>query len=221
MVEVGDEIDIELVQDSNNTAGLDGKGYNGNFIVDGIIDAYQFTFQNTDTNGVERNTGTFVDTTNSRNLFLPRFSIKNNQKNFTVYRSSVVEPYIKDQNDGVYVLELLNSDYAPPQEFTPKKYKQNVTYYYPQQDRDNIVENSPSAVSFCKRAPLGKVEINDLKNSVTRETIDKFNKSFNIGYAITGITSVSAGIVTVTFENQHDLNGLITHENLVTGVVMP
>ena len=52
MVEVGDEIDIELVQDSNNTAGLDGKGYNGNFIVDGIIDAYQFTFQNTDTNGV-------------------------------------------------------------------------------------------------------------------------------------------------------------------------
>ena len=218
MVEVGDEIDVELVQDSNNTAGLDGKGYNGNFIVDGIIDAYQFTFQNTDTNGVERNTGTFVDTTNSRDLFLPRFSIKNNQKNFTVYRSSVVEPYIKDQNDGVYVLELLNSDYAPPQEFTPKKYKQNVTYYYPQQDRDNIVENSPAAVSFCKRAPLGKVEINDLRNSVTRETIDKFNKSFNIGYAITGITSVSAGIVTVTFENQHDLNGLVTHENLVTGV---
>ena len=59
MVEVGDEIDVELVQDSNNTAGLDGKGYNGNFIVDGIIDAYQFTFQNTDTNGVERNTGNF------------------------------------------------------------------------------------------------------------------------------------------------------------------
>ena len=27
------------------TAGLDGKGYNGNFIVDGIIDAYQFTFK--------------------------------------------------------------------------------------------------------------------------------------------------------------------------------
>ena len=92
-------------------------------------------------------------------------------------------------------LEVLAADYAPPQEFTPKKYEQNVTYFYPQQDRDNIVENSPPAAkSFAKRAPLGKVDINDAKNSVTRETIDKFNKSFNVGYAITGITSVSAGI---------------------------
>lgn len=217
-VEVDDIIKVENIQDSNNTAGLDGQGYNGFFTVNGIIDAYQFTFANTDNSGDERNTGTFIDTTNSRNLFLPRFSINNNNKNFTVYRTSVVEPYIKNQNDGVYLLELLSCDYAPPQEFTPKKYKQNVTYFYPQQDRDNVVENPPASVSFARRTPLGKVDINDLKNSVTRETLDKFNKTFNIGYAVSSVSNISAGIVTVTFTNQHDLNGLATHENLVSGV---
>ena len=78
LVEVGDIIFVENVQDSNNTPGLPNKGYNGFFTVTGLIDAYQFNFANTDTNGVERNTGNFVDTTNSRNLFLPRFSINNN-----------------------------------------------------------------------------------------------------------------------------------------------
>ena len=105
-----------------------------------------------------------------------------------------------------------------PQEFTPKKYEQNVTYFYPQQDRDNIVVNPPAAKSFAKRAPLGKVDINDARNSLTRETLDKFLTSFNVGYGVSGVTAVSAGVCTVTFTNQHDLSGLITHENLVTGV---
>ena len=218
MVEVGDIIRVENVQDSNNTGGLDNKGYNGFFTVNGIIDAYQFTYPNTDNAGVERNTGNFVDTTNSRNLFLPRFAINDNGKNLSVYRSTVVEPYIKGEEDGVYLLEVLASDYAPPQEFTPKKYKQNVTYYYPQQDRDNIVINPPTAKSFAKRSPLGKVDIDDARNSLTRETLDKFLKTFNVGYAISSVTPVSAGIVTITFENQHDLNGLVIHENLSSGV---
>ena len=94
---VGDVIFVENVQDSNNTGGLDGKGYNGFFTVTGIIDAYQFTYANTDIDGVERNTGNYVDTTNNRNLFLPRFSINDNKKNFSVYRSTVVEPYIRGE----------------------------------------------------------------------------------------------------------------------------
>ena len=218
LVEVGDIIFVENVQDSNNTPGLPNKGYNGFFTVTGLIDAYQFNFANTDTSGVERNTGNFVDTTNSRNLFLPRFSINNNNKNFSVYRSSVVEPYIRGENDGVYLLEVLSADYAPPQEFTPKKYEQNVTYYYPQQDRDNIDINPPAAKSFARRNPVGKVDINDMRNSLTREAGDKFLKTFNVGYAVSSVTPVSAGICTIGFENQHDFGGLITHENLVTGV---
>jgi hypothetical protein len=218
MVEVGDIIYVENIQDSNNTDGLPNRGYNGYFTVSGIIDGYQFTYPNTDNDGVERNTGTYVDTTNTRNLFLPRFSINNNQKNLSVYRTTVVEPYVRDQNDGVYLIELLAADYAPPQEFTPKKYEQNVTYYYPQQDRDNIVVNPSASRSFAKRAPLGKVEIDDLKRSITREASDKFLKTFNVGLAVSSVTAFSAGIVTVTFTNQHNLNGLVTYENLVSGV---
>jgi len=216
MVEVGDIIFVENVQDSNNTGGLDNKGYNGFFTVTGLINGYQFNYANTDNSGVERNTGTFVSTTNTRNLFLPRFSINNNTKNFSVYRSTVVEPYLTGQEDGVYILELLSADYSPPQEFTPKKYEQNVTYYYPQQDRDNILINPPAAKSFARRSPLGKVDISDLKNSLTRETVDKFLTTFNVGYAVSSVTEVSAGVCTVTFENQHDLSGLKIHENLVT-----
>jgi hypothetical protein len=218
MVEVGDIIYVENIQDSNNTGGLPNKGYNGYFTVNGIIDGYRFTYPNTDNDGVERNTGTYIDTSNTRNLFLPRFSINNNNKNFSVYRSTVIEPYIRDQNDGVYLLEVLAADYAPPQEFTPKKYEQNVTYFYPQQDRDNIVVNPPAAKSFAKRAPLGKVEVNDLKKSLTREAMDKFVTTFNVGYAVSSVTAISAGVATITFTNQHDLNGLVTHENLVSGV---
>ena len=215
---VGDVIFVENVQDSNNTGGLPNKGYNGYFTVTGIIDAYQFTYANTDIDGVERNTGNYVDTTSNRNLFLPRFSINDNKKNFSVYRSTVVEPYIRGEEDGVYLLEVLAADYAPPQEFTPKKYEQNVTYFYPQQDRDNIVVNPPAAKSFAKRAPLGKVDIDDARNSLTREALDKFLRTFSVGYGVSGVTAVSAGVCTVNFTNQHDLSGLMTHENLVTGV---
>ena len=217
-VEVGDIVRVQDVKDSNNTAGTDGLGYNGFFEVTALIDAYQFAHSTTDINGVERNTGTFVDTTNSRNLFQPRFSINDNKKNFNVYRVNVIEPYVSGANDGVYVLDLLSCDYSPPQEFTGKKYKQNVTYLYPQQDRDNIVENSPAAVSFARREPLGKVDLNALSNSLTRETLDKFNKTFNVGYGISAVSEISAGVCTITFDNQHDFNGLATHENLVTSV---
>ena len=57
-----------------------------------------------------------------------------------------------------------------------------------------------------------------MRNSLTREAGDKFLKTFNVGYAVSSVTPVSAGICTIGFENQHDFGGLITHENLVTGV---
>jgi len=217
-VEVGDVVKVVDVKDSNNPSGTDGVGYNGLFTVTALIDGYQFAHSSTDINGVERNTGTFVDTTNSRNLFQPKFSISDNKKNFTVYRVNTIEPYVFGANDGVYILDLLSCDYAPPQEFDYKKYRQNVTFLYPQQDRDNIVENSPAAVSFARREPIGKVDVNNQLNSITRETLDKFNKTFNVGYGISAVTPVSAGVCTITFENQHDFNGLQIHENLVTGV---
>ena len=217
-VEVGDIVKVVDVKDSNNTSGTDGLGYNGSFAVTALIDSYQFAHSTTDINGVERNTGTFVDTTNSRNLFQPRFSINDNNKNFTVYRVNTIEPYVSGANDGVYILDLLSCDYAPPQEFNNKTYRQNVTYLYPQQDRDNIVENAPAALSFARREPIGKVDINDQLNSITRETLDKFNKTFNIGYGISAVSDVSAGVCTITFDNQHDFNGLKIHENLVSGV---
>jgi hypothetical protein len=213
-VTVGDIVHVENVLDSNNTAGLDKKGYNGFFEVTSVPNSMEFRYSNTDIDGDKKNTGNFVDNTHSRDLFQPRFSVNDNKGNFDVYRSTVVSEYVKDESDGVYLLEVLASDYAPPTEFTDKKYSQQITDFYPQLDRDNIRKNPPASVSFARRAPIGRVDTNSLLNSVTREAIDKFAQKFGVGYGVSSVTPVSAGVCTVQLTQQHNFNGFIAYENL-------
>ena len=114
----------------------------------------------------------------------------------------------------MYLLEVLASDYAPPTELTSQKYTQQVTDFYPQLDRDNIRKNPPAAVSFARRDPIGRVDTNSLLNSVTRESIDKFTTNWGIGFGVSSITAVSAGVATVQLDGQHNFNGVIEYENL-------
>ena len=46
-------------------------------------------------------------------------------------------------------------------------------------------------VHFAKRTPIGEVVTNDLKNNITRETVDTFNKAFYHGREIKRITALS------------------------------
>ena len=174
----------------------------------------EFQFSNTDTEGDKKNTGNYIEENSNRTIDLPRFSINDNKGNFDIYRSTVISDWAKDESDGVYILEVLASDYAPPTEFPDQKYSQQVTDFYPQLDRDNIRKNPPPTVSFARRDPIGRVDTNSLLNSVTRESIDKFTKNFGVGIAVSSVTPVSAGVATVQLTGQHTYNGFVDYENL-------
>ena len=213
-VKVGQLVYTENILDSNNPTGVDKRGYNGFYTVTGVPNNMEFQYSNTDVDGDTKNTGNFIDNTANRGLDLPRFTVKDNKGNFDVYRSTVLKPYVKDETDGVYLLEVLASDYTPPGEFTDQNYSQQVSDFYPQLDRDNVRKNPPAMKSFARRAPLGKVDSNNILNSSTREAIDKFSQNFGVGLAVSSVTPVSAGVVTVQLDNQHDFNGVKEYENL-------
>jgi len=213
-VKVGDIVYTQNIQDSNNTLAVDGKGYNGYYTVTAVPNNMEFQYDNTDTEGDKKNTGNFVEQNSNRTIDLPRFSVNNNQGNFDIYRSTIISDWVKDESDGVYLLEVIASDYAPPTEFDTQKYSQQVTDFYPQLDRDNIRKNPPPSVSFARRDPVGRVETNSLLNSVTRESINKFSTNFGVGFGVSSATPVSAGVATVQLTGQHTFNGFINYENL-------
>tara|TARA_B100001109_G_scaffold60125_1_gene48828 strand:- start:5357 stop:10618 length:5262 start_codon:yes stop_codon:yes gene_type:complete len=213
-VRVGDIVFTEDIADSNNPTAIAEKGYNGFYVVTAVPNNMEFQYSNTDTSGDKKNTGNYIEKNSNRTTDLPRFSINNNQGNFDVYRSTIISQYEKDESDGVYLLEVLASDYAPPTEFTNQKYSQQITDFYPQLDRDNIRKNPPPSVSFARRDPIGKVETNSILNSVTREAMNKFSTAFGVGLAVSSATPASSGISTIQLKGMHTFNGFVEHENL-------
>ncbi len=207
-LDVGDKVILTNVKSSTNTVGSANSGYNGKFAVTAISNDMEFQTGVIDVDGVTHDPGTFTDTTGSRNLSLPRFERNDLQSNFFIYRNTIVQGYERDKSDGLYILELLDADYAPEVEFTGQKYKPNVEDYYPQFDRDNPDANPPAAASYAKRAPVGSVVTNDQKNSLTRNTIDSFFKKTKVGKEISSVDS-TAGITTLTFDRRHGFNGAL------------
>jgi hypothetical protein len=217
----GDKINIKNVVSSTNTNARFGFGYNGTFVVSSIVSDKVFTYSIVDFFGQTHNVGTFQNDTSQRTTALPRFERKDLQDNFYVYRSEVIEPYVYNVQDGIYHLYVLNSGNALPEEFTNKKFSQPVVNLYPQMDKDNIDENPRPTKTFARRSPVGDVVIDELKNSITRETIDKFLVDFGPGLKIGGIstafTSATAGIATITFEREHGFNGIVTYHSFNGG----
>jgi len=215
-VSVGDIVFTQNIKDSNNNNATADKGYNGYFTVTDVPNNMEYKFSNTDNSGVKRNTGNYVDETSNRTFFLPRFSVNDNKGNFSIYRSKVLSEWVKNESDGVYLLDVVAADYSPPTEFTSQTYNQQITDFYPQLDRDNIRKNPPPSISFARRNPVGKVETNSLLNSITRESIDKFSTNWGVGIGVSSITTVSAGVATVQLTKQHGFNGFVDYENLVS-----
>ena len=202
--------DIVIISDvSSTTNGAANKefGFNGEFAVEDIVDDKTFTVNDVDVFGVTHDPGTILNDTNIRDKVLPRFKRNNNNQNFYIYRTEVIKPYIQNVQDGVYYLYVLNSGNAIGSEFVNSKYSQKVTNLYPQLDRDNVDDNPPTAVSLAKRSPIGDVVTNDLKRSITRETLDKFVDSFSLGNKITSVVDSGASAV-IVFDDEHQLNGL-------------
>ena len=216
---VGDQIVVRNVQSSTNSTGLDDKGYNGTFIVAEITNDKEFRYSPTDTSGVTHTTGTFTNNTQTRSTLLPRFDRNNNNGNFFIYRTEVITPYIQGVQDGVFHLFVLNSNNAmdePSNEFAELKYNQNIVNLFPEYDRDNVNANPPAAVSYAKRFPIGDVITNDLKKSVTRETINQFIKNFDGSIGITSVTNNNTNAV-INLDEEHGLQSIKYHNTLNGG----
>ena len=156
---------------------------------------------------------------NNRTTSLPRYEVNDLQNKLFVYRNEVITDYIEDVQDGIYHLYALNANIGVGTEFTNYEYNQNVVDLYPQLDRDNVNDNPQSAKSFALRAPLGEVQTNDLKKSITKESTDSFNKKFrkHLEISTESELSVVAGIATLTFTRNHGFAGIMTHEGDITG----
>jgi hypothetical protein len=220
-LQTGNLINVLNVRSSTNTGGQSNVGYNGRFSVTNILDDHTFTYSTVDYDGITHSPGTFISDTSTRNTNLPRFERNDVNKNYFVYRSEIIRPYIKDVQDGIYHTYILNSNNTISEEFTNSKYSQNVTDLYPQLDKDNLDDNPYSASTYAKRSPLGEVVTDDLKKSLTRETLDLFAQDFGIGKGISGISTtfvtVNSGTATLTFNREHGFGGIATYSSFSGG----
>ena len=210
---VGEKVNIRNVTDFANTDGEFNKGYNGSFTVVGInTNNMEFSVVN---NNVPAPGANFSDKnstndTNTRTIDLPRYDRNDLTSNFYIYRNETVEPYIEDQQDGVYHIYALRSDIGIDLEFTDLKYSQNVTDLYPQLDRDNVNDNPQSAKSYALRSPIGEVHTSDLKESITRDTANEFITKFTNDLIVQNSSDVSTGIDEIEFTRSHNFSGLVS-----------
>ncbi len=202
---IGDTIIVKNVTDTTNTTGAIDSGYNGTFDISAVTNNMEFQYETTQTPSAFMTNDVTV-----RNTSLPRFERNNLQNNLYVYRNEVVSEYIRGVQDGIYHLDVLSADNSVSETFTGLEYSQNVRDLYPQMDSDNPDANPQSAASYAVSSPLGKVVTNDLKKSITRETIDNTVKTLGIGIPISNVTAVSAGKCTVTFAQRHGFAGILT-----------
>ncbi len=205
-LDVGDQIIITNVTDTNNTVGSANSGYNGTFDVASVSsDNMSFTYINS-----TGNPGSFTNDTSIRNLSLPRFQRNDLQSNFYLYRNEVINEYIENQQDGIYHIYALKADNQISAEFTELEYGQNVTNLYPQTDRDNVNDNPGSTKSRALSFPIGDVNTSDLKGSITRESADSFMTKLGGGLIVDEVSPNSGGISTITFTRNHKFAGIST-----------
>ena len=199
---VGSLVQINGVKSVNNTLGAGNSGFNGVFDVVGISSALAFTI------GINTNPGQFQSDTLSRTTSLPNFSRKRYSTDFIVQGASEVQPLIGGQQDGIYYLTVINASNKPgTAPFTNRKFAQPVVNLFPQRDKDTPLSDPEPTSSLADSETIGSVIIDDVKKSITRETIDKFVSNTDVGVGITDIvTSVGGTDHTIHTEIDHGFN---------------
>jgi len=204
-LKVGDSVTIKNVTDSTNTTGLIDKGYNGTYNVASVsTNDLEFTYTTTLT------PGTFTNNVNERTTSLPRFERTDLQSNLYVYRNEIISEYSDGDSNGVYHIYTLNSNNAIQNEFTNLEYSQNVTDLYPQLDRDNPNDDPNSAKTYALRSPIGEVQTDDLKKSITRESADLLLTSLGIGLNIKSVDNTTPTLPIIEFDRNHNFNSIVT-----------
>ena len=202
---VGSQVNIVNVTSSNNTTGTAGTGFNGTYVVSGISSAKEFSI------GISTDPGTFTNDTLTRDINLPHFSRKKYRTNFVVQGANEIQPLISGQQDGVYYLTLLNASNSPATSpFTASEFSQPIVNLFPQRDKDTPLSDPEESVSLAISETIGEVVVDDVKKSITRETINKFIDDSDVGVGLTDIVSgVGRSTHTIHTEIDHGLNGVV------------
>ena len=201
---VGCEVELKNVKSSNNTSGAENSGYNGTYSVVGISSSKQFTV------GISTDPGSFTNDTSSRTISLPYFKRKKFNNTYYILKNEEIQSYVGGQQDGIYYLTVLNASNSPSvAPFTVEKYSQPVKDLYPQIDRDNPNVDPEEAFSFASSSLIGEVVINDVRKSITKETISKVMRDADVGFALTNIYSNSSTSHTIYSSIDHGLNRIV------------
>jgi microcystin-dependent protein len=234
---VGDTIEIYNLKSTNepDPVGLGtGTGYNGKFTVASVINEIRFTYS------ISRNPGTITlgtsavatwlterDCAQTSNYRVPPYTIYDvnrtnlpyfvNKKiinDYQLYDIETIQEYVEGTTDGIYHV-ILNAFKNTPNivPFNTEEYKlsQSIEKLYPTQDLDNPIADPEGTISLASRKEIGTVLVNDVKKSVTKETLASYLKDFNLTSKISGITTYydsGSGIGTVTTSIPHGLGGI-------------
>jgi len=212
---VGDRVRIRNVKSSTNTTGADNSGYNGFFTVSATPTSKTFTYSNTNTGfGVSPESFVGVVTalrSNAANLSkLPMYERNEYDTSYTIQEVDTIQDYISDQQDGIYYLTCLIGNISPTvSEFSDSRYRQNFANLYPTIDKDNQDNDPVQAVSAASNELLGKVDVNNPINSLTKETAINYLRDNRVGFAITFAESNgTTGVTTYSTDVEHNLNAI-------------
>ena len=202
---VGSVVQLVNVKSTNNTTATQNSGFNRNLTVTSVPNSKQFTAALT-----AGDPGTFTNDTTVRDVNLPHFRRLKYNDTYYVYRIAESQKYIAGDQDGVYYLTLLNASNKPTvAPFTEEKYSQPVKRMFPQTDRDNPISDPDSSQCFADTDTIGLVDINDPRNSITRETIDKFIKDADVGVGLTDISSTNGNSHVIHTTIDHGFNRIL------------
>jgi hypothetical protein len=212
---VGSEVQIKNIKSTLNPNGVDNIGFNGTFIVTEVSSRRTFKYT------LNTNPGIFTSNTSVRTEQLPRFSRKQYNGIYSIYRSEEIKKYVKNEQDGVYHLIVTNSSNSPSvSPFQDVKLSQQIQNLYPRTNRDEPISDPDAAKSFAVASPIGKVIVNDPEKSLSKETVENSLIDFNVGIGISNITSISIAGTShnLITDNDHGLNRVIS-VNVVPGFV--
>ena len=204
---VGSLVELVNIKSGINTTGVGNSGFNGSFPVIGISSAREFSV------GINTDPGSFTNDTLTRNASLPYFKRKQYKTTYFVQNVEEVQQYKTGEQDGIYYLTILNSSVSPTVDpFNNDKYTQPLTRLFPQTDRDTVNSDPDPAISFADSKDIGSTDVDDIRKSITRETIEKFIKDVDVGVGLTDVITAVGG-------THHRFNTSIDHGlNRVTNV---
>ena len=208
---VGSQVEVLNITSTNNTTGADDLGFNGTFTVTAVNNSKHFRYSLT------TNPGTFTSDTSNRTTSLPHFKRKKFNNTYFIFRTEEAQRYVAGEQDGIYYLTLVNSSNSPSVvEFRDEKFSQPVKELYPQVNRDNPVADPEETQCFASSSLIGEVVVNDVRNSLTKETINKSFRDSDIGIGLTDIRSTTSTSHNIFTEIDHGLNR-ITRVSITNG----